>query len=162
MQAAHHAATAAQLGGGALVEQCDKLQADLLNCQQALLDKEAESLEKEKRLAEMAARWVLQQLAPPHAAPAGCWMGCWVGCALLSSFPAAEGGPCRPAGWPSWSALPACTTHVTSACRQTICRERTPLSSSPPSRYATAQASGRFYPAQRSTEYLPAAASGAC
>ncbi|KAL4428694.1 hypothetical protein ABPG77_009800 [Micractinium sp. CCAP 211/92] len=55
-EAAHHAATAAQLGGDALVEQCHRLRADLLNCQQALLDKEAESLGKERRLAEQAAR----------------------------------------------------------------------------------------------------------
>ncbi|KAL4447633.1 hypothetical protein ABPG75_004852 [Micractinium tetrahymenae] len=55
-EAAHHAAVAAQVGGDALVEQCHRVQADLMNCQQALLDKEAESLEKEKRLAEMAAR----------------------------------------------------------------------------------------------------------
>lgn len=34
MQAEHHAATAAELGGGAVVEQCHKLQADLMTCQQ--------------------------------------------------------------------------------------------------------------------------------
>jgi len=34
LQAAHHASTAAQLGGDALVEQCNQLQADLMNCQQ--------------------------------------------------------------------------------------------------------------------------------
>lgn len=34
VQAEHHAATAAQLGGDALVDQCHKLQADLMTCQQ--------------------------------------------------------------------------------------------------------------------------------
>lgn len=47
-----------QLGGSAAVEQCAKLQADLINCQQALVDKEGESLEKSKQLAEMQSRCV--------------------------------------------------------------------------------------------------------
>ena len=34
VQAEQQAATAAQLGGGALVDQCHQLQADLMTCQQ--------------------------------------------------------------------------------------------------------------------------------
>ena len=55
-QAQQQAAIAAQLGGGALVERCQALQGDLLTCQAALLDGEAAALEKDKQLAEMAAR----------------------------------------------------------------------------------------------------------
>ncbi|KAL4856859.1 hypothetical protein ACK3TF_002906 [Chlorella vulgaris] len=55
-EAERQAALAVQLGGNAAVEQCARLQADLINCQQALVDKEGESLEKSKRLAEMQAR----------------------------------------------------------------------------------------------------------
>lgn len=34
LQAEQHAATATELGGGAVVERCEQLQADLMNCQQ--------------------------------------------------------------------------------------------------------------------------------
>ncbi len=34
IQAELHAAAAAELGGGAVVDQCHRLQADLMNCQQ--------------------------------------------------------------------------------------------------------------------------------
>lgn len=96
VQAAHHAATAAQLGGDALVVECQRLQADLLNCQQALLDKEAESLEKERRLAEMAARWVRQPAPSLHSTCS----------ALARHLPRAAGSAAAaPAGWHSASCV---------------------------------------------------------
>jgi hypothetical protein len=56
-QAERQAALAAEAGTAEAQDSARRLEAQLMVCQQALLDQEAAAIEKDKRLAELSTRW---------------------------------------------------------------------------------------------------------